>query len=483
MSAAGAPGLEAAPAVATAREALAGRRAWVVGGALRDALSGRPVVDVDLAVPAGEERESAQAIARAVGGSAFPLSTEFGTWRAVAPRQAWHVDVTRLRAPSIEADLAQRDFTINAMALPLHEPEAGPIDPYGGLRDLADGLLRAVSERSFSDDPLQLLRAARLASAYGLRIEPDTLAQARACAGRAAEPAGERQLAELRALLAGADPARGIELLGELGALREVLPEVEGLRGVEQNPNHHLDVLGHTLEVVRRTVEVEQQLDRFAGEAAEEVGRLLAEPLGDEFTRSTALRLGALLHGVGKQATKGERSGYVTFIGHDAVGAEMSRGILRRLKASRALSRHVEGLVRHHLHLGFLVHERPLSRRRVYEYLDRCGDVAADVTLLTAADRLSARGSGAVASPQMIEAHLELVREMLPAALAWHREGPPALPVRGDELAEALGIERGPRLGELLDRLRAEAYVRGLRTREEAIAAARRLLAEGPAGD
>src|SRR5690606_37179921 len=118
----------------------------------------------------------------------------------------------------------------------------------------------------------------------------------------------------------------------------------------------------------------------------------------------------------------------------------------------------INGLVRHHLHLGFLVHERPLSQRAIYDYLSHCGDVAPDVTLLTEADRLSARGSGAVAAPEMIEAHLELVREVMPAALAWHRNGPPDLPLRGDELAAALGIVEGPELGRLIGELRAAVY-------------------------
>ncbi len=121
---------------------------------------------------------------------------------------------------------------------------------------------------------------------------------------------------------------------------------------------------------------------------------------------------------------------------------------LERLKASRALRRYVAGLTRHHLHLGFMVHERPLPRRRLFEYLRKCGDVAPDVTLLTAADRMSARGSGAVAAPEMIEAHLELVREVLPDALEWQRSGPPALPLPGDELAREAGIAEGPELGE-----------------------------------
>src|SRR5207237_9465032 len=130
-----------------------------------------------------------------------------------------------------------------AVALGPSEPTA----PSAGLVDLADRRLRPVSEESFEQAPLRLLRAPRLAAELELEIEPRTAALARAAAARAAEPAGERQLAELRQLLGGPDPLRGLQLLGDLGVAAVVLPEVEALRGVEQGPNHHLDVYDHTI--------------------------------------------------------------------------------------------------------------------------------------------------------------------------------------------------------------------------------------------
>src|SRR5262249_22935222 len=156
------------------------------------------------------------------------------------------------------------------------------------------------------------------------------------------------------------DPLRGLSLLGELGVTAVVLPEVEHLRGVEQGPNHHLDVYDHTVAVLEHTLEVEADLDRFAGERAAEVAALLDEPLADEMTRRTALRFGALLHDIAKPATKAERDGFVGFRGHDEVGAEVIGRICGRLRASRRLTRQLEALARHHLRLGFLISEMPL---------------------------------------------------------------------------------------------------------------------------
>jgi poly(A) polymerase len=465
--------LDAAPLVAVARRALPDPGGgWIVGGAVRDAVLGREITDLDLAV-AGDPAVAAKAIAHEGDGHAFELSAEFATWRAVARDHAWQIDATALRGETIEADLAARDFTLGAVAIPLSGGE--PIDPHGGLADLERRLLRVVAEDSFRADPLRLLRAARLAADLELEVDPATVALARAEARLAAEPAGERQLAELRQLLGGPHPLRGLALLDELSLTSVVLPELEALRGVEQGPNHHLDVHGHTLAVLEQTLAVEADLERFAGERAAETAELLAEPLADEMSHGTALRFGALLHDIGKPATRGERDGYVTFIGHDLEGAEIVGGLCRRLRASQRLTRHLQALTLHHLRLGFLVHEAPLPARRVHEYLRATEPVAADVTLLTVADRLSARGSGPFATEEAIEAHLDLARQMLASALDWRRDGPPEPLLRGDELAAELGINPGPELGDLLAELEAAQYAGEVKTREQALERARRV--------
>lgn len=466
--------LSAASTVALARRALESQPAgvWIAGGAVRDAALDREVSDLDLAVD-GDPGAAAKAIAATGDGHAFELSAEFGTWRVVARDGSWQIDATALRAETIEADLAERDFTIGAVAVPLGG--GTPIDPFGGLDDLERRVLRAVGEHSFSADPLRLLRAARLAAELGLAVDADTRALARSEAARAAEAAGERQLAELRGIVAGSQALRGIELLEELGVAAAVLPELTALHGIAQGPNHHLDVHAHTLEVFEQLLEVERDLERFAGERAGQVRELLAEPLADEMTRGTALRFGALLHDIGKPATREQHEGYTTFIGHDQEGAAMVEEICRRLRASRTLSLHLQALTLHHLRLGFLVREMPLPPRRVHEYLRTTEPVAADVTLLTVADRLAARGSGPLASEEVVEAHLELARQMLAAALDWRRDGPPAPLLRGDELAAELGMRQGPELGELLAELEAAQYAGEVSTREEALDLVRRI--------
>jgi poly(A) polymerase len=459
--------LRAAPLPALAIAALGGGEGtWIAGGAVRDAARGREVVDLDLAT-AGDPGQVAKAVAEELGEHAFELSAEFGTWRVVARSRGWQVDVTSLRGATIEEDLAHRDFTVGAVAVPLSGGEA--IDPFDGLGDLERGALRVVGPESFAEDPLRLLRAARLAAGLDLRIAPDTVALARAAASHAAEPAGERQLAELRQLLGGPDPLRGLALLDDFAITAVVLPELEGTKGVGQGPNHHLDVHGHTLEVLANTLEIESDLERFVGpERAAEAAAFLAQPLADEMTRATALRFGALLHDIAKPATRAEVDGFVGFKGHDAVGAETIGEIMGRLRASRRLTRHLQALALHHLVLGFMVREAPLPPRRVHDYLRGTEPVTVDVTLLTVADRLSARGAGPIAAPERVQAHLDLAREMVAAGLDWDREGPPEPLLRGDEIAAELGIE-GPEIGTKLAELEAAQYAGEITDRDGAL--------------
>jgi putative nucleotidyltransferase with HDIG domain len=459
--------------LAATREALAGTEAWLVGGAVRDRLLGRRTDDVDVALPGDPERH-ARAIARATRGVAFRLSGAFGAWRVVDRSHAWHVDLVRLHADGIRSDLAQRDFTINAMAEPLAGGEL--LDPHGGRADLAARRLRAVSPAALAADPLRTLRAVRLAVELGLQVEPGTAAAVGEQAPGLARVAPERIFGELKRVVCSPAVRTGLALMEAHGITAVVLPELVALRGVEQNVFHHLDVHDHTLAVLDATMAIEADPEAAGlGEHAHAVGELLREPLADELTRGQAMRFAALLHDAAKPATRGERpDGRVTFVGHDREGAALAREVLGRLRASARLMEHVAALVRHHLDLGFLVHEEPLSRRSVYRYLRATAPHEIDVTVFTVADRLATRGRNA---EDAIAAHLALARRMLGEALA-RRQAPPAVPlVRGDELAAALGMAPGPRLGEVLAQLEEDRFAGELRTREDAIRRARELLA------
>jgi putative nucleotidyltransferase with HDIG domain len=435
----------------------------VVGGALRDELLGREVTDIDIAVD-GDPAAAARAKAAELRGPVFRLSEAFGAWRVVDRKSGRVYDFAPLQGATIEEDLAKRDFTVNAMA---RSSEGGElIDPLGGRADIESRTLRVLGPQAYENDPLRPLRLARFAAELGFTPDPETERLTAAAAPRVGEASGERVFAELRRLVLAPGAVEGLALADRLGLLNAVLPELSDLHDVEQSHYHHKDVWGHTLEVLERLIELE------AG-AEGELREVLDEPLADELTRGEALRLGALLHDIGKPATADVREdGRVTFLGHDRLGQQMVRQICRRLRTSDRLSRFVEGLTRHHLVLGFLVHERPLDRRAVYRYLKRTEPVEVEVTLLSCADRLATRGKNA---ERATSAHLELAEELMPAALEWRRNGPPRLPLRGDELAAEVGIEPGPELGRVLAELEEAAYAGEISGREDAVELARRL--------
>jgi poly(A) polymerase len=462
------------------RAALADRRAWLVGGAVRDRLLGRRTADLDVVLD-GEPRAAARALAGVARAAAFALSEEYGGWRVVARDGAWQVDIERLRGASLEEDLALRDFTVNAIAEPLGEPGTPPgetIDPLGGGEDLARRRLREAGPRAFAQDPLRVLRLVRLAVELDLEVDADTRTHAHAHAAALREVAPERIFMELCRIVDAPRAVAGLELMGEVGATAVVLPELEALRGVTQSHYHHRDVYGHTLEVLEQVIALQEEPAAALGGDRElyrgAVAALLAEPLAGGLTRAGALRWGALLHDAAKPLTREVRSsdGRVTFVGHDAQGAQLAGEVLVRLRASGRLRAHVAALVRNHLRLGFLVHEpQPLARRTVFAYLRACEPVEVDVTLLSVADRLATRGER---SQEAIEAHLDLAGRMLADAIRWRAEGGSPHPLlRGDELASELGIPAGPRLGELLEELLRAQYAGEVATRKDALAYAR----------
>ncbi|MGI9116407.1 MAG: HDIG domain-containing metalloprotein [Gaiellales bacterium] len=451
-----------ARAIEPVRAAFPAGDVWLVGGAVRDVLLGRPLTDWDL-VTTGDAEAIARAHATALGVPVFPLSERHGTWRVVG--DAGDVDVTA--APEgITADLLRRDLTVNAIAVRLADGEVVAVP--GALDDIDARVLRAVADHSFRDDPLRLLRLVRLATELELEIDPDTAVLARRDAALAADPAGERQRAELERILLSRDPVDGLRRLDDLGILAVVLPELKALEGVEQNRYHHLDVLDHSLQVLDAAIDLVEHPEFAFGPAAAAVAAALAEELDADTDVALAVRWGALLHDVAKPHTRHVfDDGHVGFPGHAQQGAEMAMVILARLRCSTALQRCVAVLVREHLRLGFLVSDGELDRRGVHRYRVETEPWSIASVIVSLADRWSTRGTRA--RQRWIRRH-----EQTAAAMALALAEPPLPPlVRGDDLAAALGQDPGPEIGRLLALIAEEQAAGELTTADQAIAFAR----------
>jgi putative nucleotidyltransferase with HDIG domain len=446
---------------------------WVVGGAVREIVSGRVSVDdLDLALRSGAI-PTARELAERLEGAFVLLDSERGAAR-VAFREGKgirQIDLTDFRAPSLEEDLRGRDFTANALAVSLHalvrEGRAPVVDPTGGLEDLTRRRLRMASASSLSDDPARALRGVRIALECGLGIEPATRAAIRKAAQRLAEVSPERLRDEWIALLSLRKSAAALREMDRLGLLRAVLPEAEAMKETAQPPPHRFTVWEHSLKTVEAVEMLLPRLDAL-DPFGDDLACHLAEPLGDNCTRRETLKLAALLHDVAKPRTRSVAGGEVHFIGHESLGAEMAGAACSRWRLAGRASRVVEKLVRHHLRPMHLANAGELTRRARYRFFRDLESEAQDLLLLALADAAAVRG----VSPLRVWGGPggALARELFSGwEDDWASVAAPPL-IRGEDVMEAFGLSPGPEVGRLLA-LAREAHALGqVSTRAEALA-------------
>lgn len=465
---------------------------WLVGGAVRDHLLGISSRDLDFAVD-GEARQLARRVADRLCADYFDLDPARDAGRVLygAPDGAqWTLDFSRLRASELEADLVRRDFTVNALAVDLRHPQPW-IDPTGGAADLRARRLRACSAQSIREDPVRALRAVRLALGLSLKLEPSTTALVREARGALALVSAERVRDEVMRTLDLARPASAVRLLDQLGLLQDVFPELDSLRGLEQPPQHAYDALVHTLAVCDHLSELlavlgtqpdeERSADLTLGLASVQLGRfrqsiqaVLAQTLAGGRGLRALLMLAALYHDVGKSLTGSrDAAGKLRFLGHEARSAEMAASWAERMRLSRSETERLQLVVANHMRPGQLETSRPITPRAIYRYYRHLGQAGIDVVLLSLADFL---GKHHPPPPQQAWAgRLTTGRVLLEAYFERSMQfvDPPRL-VDGEILMNALGIEPGRVVGELLEVVR-EAQVEGeVTTPEQAIELARR---------
>ncbi len=466
---------------------------YLVGGAVRDALLGRPSYDLDF-VLAEDTISLAFTVADALRAPAYVLDRERDIGRVILPASgrssATVLDFARFRGPDLSADLRARDFTINAMAVKA-AAEAGEeesiIDPCGGRADLEARLLHLTHPAAIADDPLRALRAVRLSRQLDFEIAPETAAAAREAAPHLQGISRERVRDELLKLLQGPAPHQALNQMVDLHLLPVILPEIAVLHDVEQSAPHHEPVQAHTFSVLRRLLLVEQALaadgtceDTFVSELhtllapyAAELREHLARDVDGNIDGRAALRLGALFHDVGKAQTATiEEDGRIRFFGHDKEGATLTATRLRALRLSNVAITHVRAIVGGHMRPLHLSQVERLTRRAVYRYFQATKDAGLDIGLLTLADHLATHdGPG---PEEQWRALLAVVDRLFRHYFHNYEEtvAPPPL-LNGGELMSALNLQPGPQIGRLL-RLIQEAQAAGdVNTREEALEIAR----------
>lgn len=422
---------------------------YLVGGSVRDAFLGRPIGDFDFATNARPEDISR--LVEPWADAVFGVGEVFGTIAAI--KDGVSVEITTFRdevyrddsrkprvtySDDIETDLSRRDFTVNAIAVRL--PEIEVVDPYGGLVDLAKGRLKTPlsPEVSFSDDPLRMLRLFRFMATLG--FEPDDLALKAVVklAARLEIVSAERIRDELSKLITAPSPGDTLHSLVSAGLADYFLPELPAL-AMEQDPfHHHKDVLAHTIAVV------------------------------DKASPDLVLRLAALLHDVGKPATREFGSGGVSFHHHEVVGARMARRRLKDLRYPKNVVEAVSQLV--FLHLRPHTLKMGWTDSAVRRYVRDAGDLLEPLNELVRCDVTTANER----RERGIQRRIDELEERIEVLAAQEELSRLRAPVDGHEVMEALGIEPGPRVGEIMEILLEKRIEDGPYSKEEALEIARR---------
>lgn len=455
-----------------------GRQFWLVGGAVRDALLGLPVADWDLAVP--QAPDFAEALAAALSSRLVLLHEDLPTYRLVlkpedgARRQ---LDIVELRAPTITEDLLRRDFTLNALA-------ADPVtyallDPAGGLADLERGLIRALGLANLQADPLRCLRSFRFHSQFGFQIDLPTRQWVREAAPGIRRVAGERVGEELLKALEPPRAADTVRLMDEYGLLSQIIPEIDAMRGVEQGRHHHLDVWGHTLDVVARLEEILLVPERYLPRNQAAIHGYLSR----RHTRPVLL-LTALLHDIAKPpCRKQDERGWWRFFDHDVEGARMASRVAHRLFLRREDRHLLLTLIANHLRPLQLANQQiPQDGRAPTEitmsalrrlFRDAHPD-GIGLLLLALADARGCRG------PATTHAFFEglpgVIDDMLARFLEYKQRRAAQPLVSGQDLIDA-GFPPGKRFGAVLAEVE-DAYADGVvQSRQEALGLAAELFA------
>ncbi|MBI3241042.1 MAG: HD domain-containing protein [Chloroflexi bacterium] len=489
------PPLALPPAFDRARQALPDpSRVWLVGGSVRDALLRRDIHDLDFAVQ-GDGLALARQVANKLGGAFFPLDAERGTGRVVLNEdgEQFFLDFAGLRGDDINADLAGRDFTVNALAVSLTPPET-LIDPMGGQTDLKAKVLRLCRPEGFTADPVRTLRAVRLAAQLDFRLERATREAARQAAQLLPRVSAERIRDEFMKMLGGRKPAASLRALDALGLLQHIIPETATLKGVTQSAPHVYDVWDHTLAVVDRldallfvlgrVHDVDAASEYALGYAAARAGRY-RHPISDHIEQEVSagrsvrslLFFAALLHDIAKPQTRTVEAGTgrIRFIGHEEAGAKVAKEKAVALRLSGDEVERMGAIVFHHMRPVWLSSGEALTPRAAYRFFKATGPAGVDVCLLTLADLLGTRGPDLERDEWATR--VNTVVTLLDAYFAQPEQVVRPTPlINGNDVVELLGVPQGKRVGEVLEAV-LEAQAAGeVASRDEALALARKLL-------
>jgi putative nucleotidyltransferase with HDIG domain len=433
--------------------------------------------DIDFCLKSGAINFG-HAFSRKIKSGFVVLDKEHGCCRLVkkAKGRLYTLDFTDFRGRDLKDDLLHRDFTVNTLTLELEKIFSGRpladlfIDPFGARKDAGAGVIRLVNKRGFDEDPLRIMRAFSLGYALGFRIEKETLKSASLRAKKLARVSSERIRDELFKIFDTPEAFSCLEVMDKLKILRVIFPEIERMRDLYQGPYHHLDVLRHSLETVR-------QLEMLFGQMEKNkiIQDYLNAVISSERRRRQLMKLGALLHDIGKPQALRREDGKIKFHGHERIGLQMSREIARRLRLSNDELAALEKMVLWHLRPGYLAdYENPTPRAK-FRYFRDAGCEAVSTLLLSIADQRSTKGRLTTRTSRL--QHERVVFGMIKEYFRNMRRPQIVRLVNGDDLMRRFKLEPSPLIGKVLRELEELQAIGKVKTKAQACAAARKILA------
>ena len=435
---------------------------YVVGGFLRDKILGKENFDIDFIVKGQNAIELAKNFANEIDGYFLVLDEKYEIARVVAPDKIHYFDFARCEEDDIKTDLNRRDLTINSIAMMLY-PQKRIFDINNGLEDLKNKIIRAISEKNITDDTLRVLRIFRFASLLDFDIERETLLLAQKHFPDIKNVAQERILTELIKFFEGKNSAKYLILMKEIGFLYELFEPLKDVSKIPPNSHHHLHLIDHSIETVHQ---IELNMEKLPNFEKERLNSFQTN--GIKYL--SLLKIGALLHDVGKPSTWTiEESGRHRFINHDSIGAELLVPVLKKMKFSKSQIKYITLLVRNHIYPSQLARENEEANEKpIFRMFRKLQEATPDVLVLAMADRLSAQGEAI--TQEMTENNITSLKRYMSMYEKFIETAKP-IPklIDGNEISHILNIEKGKKLGELIKELK-EAQISGIvNTKSEAI--------------
>lgn len=458
-------------------QALARRRKvqlHLVGGCLRDYVIGRSMNDFDFAANQNALK-LAEAVSKELKGSYILLDEERGCARVTkkVKGEILTFDFSEYRADSFAEDLDRRDFTINTLSVDFNQLEEDAIlgdvivARKTALKDIKDKRIRRVSVRAFRDDPLRMMRAFGLRANLDFVIELKTLNQIRKEKELIKNVSYERIREELFKVFESSDTAEILKSMDRVGLLENIIPQIQIMKDCKQGGYHHLDVWPHSLEVVH-------QLDLII-KAIEDPETLdyLNEIVGGGHSRKSLMKLGALLHDIGKPDTRQKKGERLSFHGHENVGRRISTGISKMLRLSTKERHILEDMVQMHLRPGYLSNFKKPSERMIYRFFRDAKKETVNILLLSLADQRSTRGPLTTKSDQK---HHENICVDLIERYFEQRKAKPYVPlIDGNYLMKSLKMKSSPMIGTILREVQEQHVLGKIKSKREALVLARKL--------